>query len=106
MTLQADLTALTTDAATWDDISLTLGTASASVDGLWLEISDLSWAAGVTGLAGTYTEFIAQVSGRLLEGSENSAELAGGLRQVHTAFTGADGSAQNKFDGLWDAVSE
>lgn len=106
MTLQADLQALETDANTWDDVSSTLSSAAGTATGLHLGTPQLSWAAEVTGLTSTYSTVREFMASRLTEGSTATAEMASGLRTVKAAFEGTDGSTANRFDGLWDAVSE
>ena len=106
MTLQADLTALATDATAWDTISTTLSDAADAADALTLGTAELSWAAEVTGLTATYAEFQALVASRLRQGSTNTDQMADGLRLVKSSYESTDASVRDDYVGLWDAVSD
>ncbi|GAA4675489.1 hypothetical protein [Nocardioides nanhaiensis] len=101
--LQSDLDALAADAATWDDTSTALNQASLDALFLTLTVSDMSWAAEVTGLLDTYSDFRTHVSGLLGEGATNTGEIAEGLRAVKRSYESTDASVRDDYVGLWDA---
>ncbi len=105
MTLEADLKALATDAGMWDGISATLGTAKGAVPALALGTPELSWAAEVTGLTTTYSDFLVLVETRIGQGETETATLGEGLLRVKAAYEDTDTSARGEFDGLWEPVS-
>lgn len=102
MTLQSDLNALAADATTWDNISAALTSASGGVGSLNLGTPELSWAAEVTGLTTTYSDFQEKLTGLLDGGTTETSNVAGALRQIKAAYEDTDTSARDQFDGLWE----
>lgn len=105
MTLQADLKALADDAATWDDVSSSLASASNATWGLTLGLGALSWAAQPTGLEDEYATYVEHVRGLLSLGTTRTSEIAGALRKVKASYESTDASVRDDFDGLWEPVS-
>ena len=106
MTFHVDLEALTTDARIWDGISGALHGVKRALPGLRLSTSELSWAAEATGFATAYDDFVDRVRARVAQGETETERLGDGLRKVRAAYQDSDTRARDRFDGLWEPVSD
>lgn len=105
MTLKADLDALAGDAGMWSKISGTLETAADNTAYLDLSDSELSWAAGETGLTAVYTSYVAAVEALLRGGATETDRMADTLLEIKKDYETTDDISRSRYAGLWDPAS-
>jgi hypothetical protein len=101
MGFQAALDALRHDGKEWQAASGVLAGAAHQAGALSLTESQLSWAAGDTGLATTYDAIREYVEMLLKEGSTVLDGLGDTLITVADAYDASDASASAAYKGAW-----
>jgi len=98
--LKVALDALSDDAQTWHQASVTLRRVCQGIDGLALSSDDFSWAGSAAYAA--YCDVVTVVGGYLADGVQEAEQVAHALRGVRAEYERRDGAVSVVFARLWE----